>query len=87
MMLSACRVTGGDARGALDPLLAVADSLPNDRLAPLARQRAGDLCRDALHDPARAIEQYEACLTRYPGAWNAPVVRRSLEALRRERRL
>jgi tetratricopeptide (TPR) repeat protein len=87
MMLSACRAAGGDARAALDPLLAVADSLPGSRLAPLARQRAGDLCRDALHDPARAIEQYEACLTRYPGAWNAPAVRRSLEALRRERQL
>ena len=87
ILLSACRAAGGDARGALDPLLAVADSLPGDRLAPLARQRAGDLCRDALHDPGRAIEQYEACLTRYPGAWNAPAVRRSLEALRRERQL
>lgn len=87
LMLSDARLAEGDAKSALEPLLAVADSLPADRLAPLARQRAGDLCRDALHDPARAIEQYEACLTRYPGAWNAPAVRRSLEALRPERRL
>ncbi|HVP70051.1 MAG TPA: hypothetical protein VMS45_01930, partial [Gemmatimonadaceae bacterium] len=55
-----------------------------DRLAPLARQRAGDLYRDRLHDQAGAIAQYEACLTRYPRAWNAPEVRRSLERLRRE---
>lgn len=87
LMLSSQRLAAGDARAALEPLLAVADTLPEHRLAPLARQRAGDLCRDALHDPARAVEQYEACLTRYPGAWNAPAVRRSLEALRRERRL
>lgn len=87
MLLSDARLADGDARGALEPLLALADSLPSDRLAPLARQRAGDLYRDALHEPTHAIEQYEACLTRYPGAWNAPAVRRSLEALRPDRRL
>ncbi|MGH7741357.1 MAG: hypothetical protein ACRENS_04975 [Candidatus Eiseniibacteriota bacterium] len=87
MMLSAQRADNGEMRAALEPLLALADSLPESRLASLARQRAGDLYRDALQEPKLAIEQYEACLTRYPGAWNAPAVRRSLEALRRERRL
>jgi len=86
LSLSAQHLAAGNSGAALEPLLAVADSMPESRLAPLARERAGDLCRDQLHDPKRAIEQYEACLTRYPGAWNAPAVRRSLEALRRDQR-
>ncbi len=80
------RERAGDARGALALALAVADSLPEDRLAPLARQRAGDLYSNRLKDDARAIEQYEACVARYPRAWNAPEVRRRLEELRRTRR-
>jgi len=70
---------------ALAPLLAVADSLPNDRLAPLARQRAGDLYLTRLKKPDEALAQYEACLTRYPRAWNSPEVRRRVEALRKGR--
>ena len=76
----------GDARGALALALAVADSLPEDRLAPIARQRAGDLYSYRLKEDAHAIEQYEACVARYPRAWNAPEVRRRLEELRRTRR-
>jgi tetratricopeptide (TPR) repeat protein len=87
LTLSASRDAAGEPRAALEPLLAVADSLPEDRLAPLARQRAGNLYRDRLHDDAGAVAQYEACLTRYPRAWNAPEVRRALERLRRDRRL
>lgn len=75
-----------DARAALLPLLAVADSLPGDRLAPLARQRAGDLYRTRLGDDAAAIRQYEECLVRYPRAWNAAEVRRRLEQSRRTTR-
>ena len=86
LMLSAQRERGGDPHGALEPLLAVADSLPGDRLAPRARQKAGDLYRGPLGDEARAIEQYESCLERYPRAWNAPEVRRTLEQLRRQHR-
>jgi tetratricopeptide (TPR) repeat protein len=71
---------------ALEPLLAVADSLPDDRLAPVARQRAGDVYRLRLKNDARALAQYEECLARYPKAWNAPEVRRAVETLRRERR-
>jgi len=80
------RERAGDPRGALALALAVADSLPEDRLAPLARQRAGDLYSYRLKDDARAIEQYESCVARYPRAWNAPEVRRRLEELRRARR-
>ncbi|MBI1798089.1 MAG: hypothetical protein HYR73_00180 [Candidatus Eisenbacteria bacterium] len=87
ILLARQRDAAGEPRAALEPLLALADSLSEDRLAPLARQRAGDLYRDRLHDDAHAAEQYEECLIRYPRAWNAPEVRRSLERLRRERRL
>lgn len=84
--LSRHRELAGDAAGALAAALAIADSLPDDRLAPRARQRAGDLLLEKLQDPARAMAQYEECLARYPRAWNAPEVRRKLELLRRPRR-
>jgi len=87
LQLSSLRVTLGDPRAALEPLLAVADSLPDDRLAPIARQRAGDLYLDRLKDPKSAVAQYEECLARYPRAWNAAEVRRKLQQLRRDRRL
>ncbi len=87
ILLATQRDAAGDARGALEPLLALADSLPGDRLAPLARQRAGDLYLRRLKDAPRAMAQYEECLTRYPRAWNAAEVRRKLDQLRRERRL
>lgn len=84
--LAAERERAGDAKLAVEPLLALADSLPEDRLAPLARQRAGDLYRLKLKDDAKALQQYEECLTRYPKAWNASEVRRIVETYRRERR-
>jgi len=74
-----------DPRAALAPLLAVADSLPDARLAPRARQRAGDAYLE-LGDRVRALQQYEECLVRYPRAWNAPEVRRRVGELRKERR-
>jgi tetratricopeptide (TPR) repeat protein len=85
--LAALREAAGDAHAALEPLLMLADSLPGDRLAPLARQRAGDLYLYRLKDTPHAQEQYEECLARYPRAWNAAEVRRKLELLRRDRRL
>lgn len=85
LLLASQREAAGDARGALVPLLAVADSLPDDRLAPLARQRAGDLYRTRLADEQAALIQYEECLARYPRAWNAAEVRRVAERLRRNR--
>jgi tetratricopeptide (TPR) repeat protein len=84
--LSALEEETGDGKAALEPLLALAQSLPDDRLAPIARQRAGDVYRLWYHDEAKALEQYEECLARYPKAWNAPEVRRWVETLRRERR-
>lgn len=81
--LLAAAARADDPRAALLPLLAVADSLPGDRLAPLARQRAGDLYLARLGDEAQAIRQYEECLARYPRAWNAAEVRRKLEQVRR----
>jgi tetratricopeptide (TPR) repeat protein len=85
LLLSARRERGGDPKSALAPVLAVADSLPDDRLAPVARQRAGDLYLK-LKDETRALAQYEECLARYPRAWNSAEVRRHVEQLRRERR-
>jgi len=87
LLLAGHRDAAGDARGALAALLAVADSLPDDRLAPLARQRAGDLYLTRLKDERAALAQYEECLARYPRAWNAPEVRRAAERLRREQRV
>jgi tetratricopeptide (TPR) repeat protein len=86
LALAAQREAAGDGKAALEPLLAAADSMPTDQLAPLARQRAGDVLRTWFKDDARALEQYEECLSRYPKAWNAPEVRRAVESLRRERR-
>jgi len=64
----------------------VCDSLADDRLAPLARQRAGD-AYSQLGDDTHALAQYEECLARYPRAWNSAEVRRRVERLRKERRL
>jgi tetratricopeptide (TPR) repeat protein len=84
--LAECREASGNAKGALEPLLAIADKLPEDRLAPRARQLAGDIYWTRLKDEAKAAEQYEECLARYPRAWNAPEIRRKLDLLRKERR-
>jgi tetratricopeptide (TPR) repeat protein len=85
MALAAKREAAGDANGALEPLIAVAEQRPDDRLASLARQRAGDIYLFKLKDDAKAEAQYEECLTRYPRAWNAAEVRRRVESIRRRR--
>ena len=84
--LASLYLEANDARGALTPLLVVCDSLADDRLAPLARQRAGDAYA-VLGDDTHALAQYEECLARYPRAWNSPEVRRRVERLRKEKRL
>jgi len=84
--LASLRLEAGDARGALLPLAVICDSLADDRLAPLARQRAGDAYL-TLGDAKNAVGQYEECLARYPRAWNSAEVRRRLERLRKDRRL
>ena len=86
MVLASLEEATGDGKSALTPLLAVAEQLPDDRLAPLARQRAGDVYRVWYKDDAKALTQYEECLARYPKAWNTPEVRRWVEILRREKR-
>jgi tetratricopeptide (TPR) repeat protein len=84
LALASLKLEAGDARGALVPLLVVCDSLADDRLAPAARQRAGE-AYVALGDPKNALAQYEECLARYPRAWNSAEVRRRVERLRKER--
>jgi len=86
LRLASLREATGEGKAALAPLLAVAETLPDDRLAPVARQRAGDVLRIWHKNDGQALEQYEECLARYPKAWNAPEVRRWVETLRRERR-
>ncbi len=76
----------GDWSAALVPVGVIADSLPGDRLAPLARQRAGEAWL-RLHDERRALAQFEDCLARYPKAWNSAEIRRHVERLRKDRRL
>jgi len=84
LTLAELKLGAGDAKGALAPLLVICDSLADDRLAPLARQRAGEAYM-ALDDPKSALAQYEECLARYPRAWNSAEVRRRVERLRKER--
>jgi thioredoxin-like negative regulator of GroEL len=84
--LAALKLEAGDPRSALVPLLVVCDSLADDRLAPAARQRAGEAYL-ALGDEKSALAQYEECLARYPRAWNSAEVRRRVERLRKDRRL
>ena len=83
LTLASLRLEAGDAKGALAPLLVICDSLADDRLAPAARQRAGE-AYTALGDPKNALAQYEECLARYPRAWNSAEVRRRVQKLRRE---
>ncbi len=78
------RATAAEWSAALAPLAAIADSLPGDRLAPLARQRAGEAWLK-LGDERRALAEFEECLARYPKAWNSPEVRRQVERMRKER--
>jgi len=84
--LAALKLEAGDPHAALVPLLVVCDSLADDRLAPAARQRAGEAYL-ALGDEKNALAQYEECLARYPRAWNSAEVRRRVERLRKDRRL
>lgn len=80
------RAAQKDFAGALVAARVVADSLAADRLAPLARQRAGELLLQ-MGDARGALAQFEEGLARYPRAWNAPEVRRRVERLRKDTRL
>ncbi len=61
--------------------LAIAEGRPDDRLAPMARRRAGDLFL-AQGDDTAALAQYEELLVRYPRSWLAPETRRLVQGLR-----
>ena len=61
--------------------LSVAETHPEDRLAPVARRKAGDLYRASGQD-ALALAQYEELLVRYPRSWLAPETRRLVQDLR-----
>jgi hypothetical protein len=61
--------------------LSVAEGAPDDRLAPVARRKAGDAYRQAGNDPL-ALAQYEELLVRYPRSWLAPETRRLVQELR-----
>jgi hypothetical protein len=86
LQLAELRADAGDWKAALIPLAMVNDSLPDDRLAPVARQRTGEAYLQ-LQQPKQALAAFEECLARFPRAWNAPEVRRRVERLRREMRL
>jgi tetratricopeptide (TPR) repeat protein len=86
LQLAELRAGAGNWAGALVPLAMVNDSLSNDRLAPVARQRTGEAYLQ-LQQPKQALAAFEECLARFPRAWNAPEVRRRVEKLRREMRL
>lgn len=78
-----------EARGAAVPAraaaLTVAEALPGDRLAPVARKRVGDLDL-ARGDKESALAQYEEMLARYPRSWLAAEVRRQVTDLRAQLR-
>ena len=73
--------TQGRLAEAAEKARLVAETVPNDRLAPTARRRAGDLWL-AAGDPAAALGQYEELLVRYPRSWLAPETRRRVRELR-----
>jgi hypothetical protein len=61
--------------------LAVAEGVPEDRLAAVARRKAGDYNKESGSD-ALALAQYEELLVRYPRSWLAPETRRLVQELR-----
>jgi TolA-binding protein len=76
LLVARGRVADGAARA-----LAVAEGVPDDRLAPVARRKAGDAYRASGSD-ALALAQYEELLVRYPRSWLAPETRRLVQELR-----
>jgi tetratricopeptide (TPR) repeat protein len=69
------------ALGYLDKLV---DEHKDDRRAPVALMRAGDLLRNKLNRPGEALVRYESILTDYPESLEAPEARRLVEKLRRD---
>jgi len=85
LLLSRVEEARGAGAAARAAALTVAESLPGDRLAPVARKRVGDLDL-ARGDKASALSQYEEMLARYPRSWLAAEVRRQVTDLRAQMR-
>jgi TolA-binding protein len=81
LLVASLLETQGRLADAAAKARAVAESKPDDRLAPTARRRAGDLLL-ATGDAAGALGQYEELLVRYPRSWLAPETRRRVQELR-----
>ncbi|MEP7028871.1 MAG: hypothetical protein ABI960_09780, partial [Candidatus Eisenbacteria bacterium] len=71
----------GRLKDAAAKALSVAETRPEDRLAALARRKAGDLYRASGRETL-ALAQYEEMLVRYPRSWLAPETRRLVQELR-----
>ena len=81
LLTASLLVARGRVADAAAKALAVAEGVPDDRLAPVARRRAGDAYRASGND-ALALAQYEELLVRYPRSWLAPETRRLVQELR-----
>jgi len=81
LLTASLLVARGRVADAAAKALAVAEAVPDDRLAPVARRRAGDAYRASGSD-ALALAQYEELLVRYPRSWLAPETRRLVQELR-----
>ena len=81
LLTASLLVARGRVADAAAKALAVAEGVPDDRLAPVARRRAGDAYRASGSD-ALALAQYEELLVRYPRSWLAPETRRLVQELR-----
>ena len=81
LLLSRAEEMRGFPEAALAAALQMAESLPEARLAPVGRKRAGDLYMDQ-GQLDEALYQYEELVSRYPDSWLAPEVRRLITELR-----
>jgi len=74
----------GEVDLALSACSAVAESFSEERLAPLAREKLGDIWWEQRGDGAKALEEYLKGLDEFPDSLIAPRVRDKVARLRRE---
>jgi len=84
LLVASLLETKGDLAGAVAVTREVPKVAPDDRLAPTAMRKTGDLLLAAGDQPA-ALAQYEELLVRYPRSWLAPETRRRVQSLRSTR--